>query len=87
MTTAWTPGTARAALTSIDRIRACAYGERRSAACSIPGWRQVGDVARPSRDLVHRVGPADGSADDAERAGGTHGALAAQARMASTIFR
>ena len=52
-----------------------------------PRLAQVGDIARPSRDLVHRVGPADGSADDAERASGTHRALAAQARMASTIFR
>ena len=72
MTTAWTPGTARAAVTSIDRIRACAYGDRSRRGVQHPRLAQVGDIARPSRDLVQRVGPADGSADDAERAGGTH---------------
>ena len=53
-----------------------------------PRPRQIGDVARPSRDLVQRVGPRHGSADDAERAArGLTGRGAAHARMASTIFR
>ena len=37
VTTALTPGIEAAAEVSIDRIRACAYGLRTSAPCSIPG--------------------------------------------------
>jgi hypothetical protein len=35
--TAWTPGTSRAARVSVERIRACGSGLRRTAPNSIPG--------------------------------------------------
>src|SRR5512134_2918110 len=37
--TAWTPGTSRARLASIDTSRACAWGERSTTPCSMPGTR------------------------------------------------
>src|ERR1035438_10106976 len=36
-----TPGSDRAALTSTEVIRACAYGLRRKAMCSMPGSRML----------------------------------------------
>ena len=80
---------ARARVTSMrpdPRVRVRRAQERGVQPCPAA---QVGDVARPARDLVQRVGPRHGSADDAERRRRrlTGRRSPAQARMASTIFR
>src|SRR5271157_3325467 len=57
-----TPGSLRAALTSTEVIRACAYGLRRKAMCSIPGSvmlsvQLVWPVMRRSSSLRRRALP------------------------------
>ena len=53
-----TPGRSRARLASIDTRRACAWGERRTAACSIPGTL-TSSTNRP-RPLTRRSPPSRG---------------------------
>ena len=55
VTTALTPGSAAAFEVSIERMRACACGERRILPIERAGHRVVGGVHRPAGDLRHAV--------------------------------
>ena len=55
--TAWTPGTARAAIVSIERMRACGSGLERNLATRVPGGTVVARVGGRPRDLQRPLDP------------------------------
>ena len=87
VSTACTPGRARAAAVSIDTIRACACGERSTAACSMPGQPQVVDVRDRSAHERRVFLPGQVRADPlgAVLDGGGHDTASAARVTASTM--
>ena len=77
MTTATTPGSAAAALTSMPRIRACALVLRRIAMWHKPGDVVVGEIAAPAAREPGVLPPFDALAD--------HSVVPATSSTASTM--